>query len=376
MPDAAKLTRLVDELSKPFVHRREEALVLVLGILAREHVLLIGEPGTAKSALARRLASLVNARFFKYLLTRFTEPSELLGPLDIAGLKQGVYRRITRDKLPEAEIVFLDEVFNANSAILNSLLSILQERIVYDGYTEIKTRVWTVIGASNTIPDEPELEALYDRFVLRHLVTPLPAEYWPDLVDRALEIEARGDEAPEPMISLGEIARLYRDVFSVDLSEVKDKLIKLFMIFEEKGLHMSDRRKGKAVKIVAAHALLQGRRRATLEDLHVLKYIAPRDLDDFEKVKTILFEEIRTKDKILQELAEIERNVATIAPEIKRARTYSPRLIDYYKILNQLSNRVKSIAADVEDDEVIAVASRLLDDIQELLEIVSVKLSM
>ncbi|MCE4628119.1 MAG: MoxR family ATPase [Desulfurococcales archaeon] len=374
--ESARLMTLVEELARPFVARREEAMVLVLGLVSREHVLLIGEPGTGKSALARRLASLVDARFFKYLLTRFTEPSELFGPLDIAGLKEGVYRRITRGKLPEAEIAFLDEIFNANSAVLNSLLSLLQERIVYDGYSEIRTSIWTVIGASNTIPEEPELEALYDRFVLRHLVQPVPAEYWDELIDRAIVIEREGYEAPRPIVTLEDIAKAYEEIFKVDLSPVKDKLLKLFMIFEEKGMHTTDRRKGKAAKIIAAHALIHGRRRADLADLHVLRYIVPRDIDDFEKVKAILFEEVRTRDKIIQELGEIRRSLEAMKPEIKKARTYSPRLIDYYKMLNQLSNRIKSMVADVDDEELINMASELLDEIQELLSIISLKLSM
>lgn len=169
----AKAKKFVEELAKPFVGREEEAYVIALAIITGEHAVLIGEPGTAKSALARRAAELINAKFFKYLLTKFTEPDELFGPLDISALKQGKYVRITKNKLPEAEIAFIDEIFNANSAILNMFLTIMNERILYDGYNEIRVPLWTMIAATNSVPEEPELQALYDRFLFKHFVKPI-----------------------------------------------------------------------------------------------------------------------------------------------------------------------------------------------------------
>jgi MoxR-like ATPase len=147
-------------------------------------------------------------------------------------------------------------------------------------------------------------------------------------------------------------------------------------MFEEKGLHLTDRRKGKAAKLVAAHALLNGRMEAEITDLSVLKYVAPRDLDDFDKVAAILFEEIKTKEKILADLAEIEANLRRIEPEIRRAGILSPRLIDYYKILKELESKIRIVASDFEDEDVLNKASELLGLVSELLEAVTVKLNM
>ncbi len=362
------------ELAYPFVGREEEAKVLTLALLAREHVLLVGEPGTAKSALARRAAELLNVRFFKYLLTRYTEPAELFGPLDIKGLQEGVYKRITRDKLPEAEIAFLDEVFNANSAILNALLSILQERVLYDGYTEIRVPLWTMIGASNRIPDEPELEALYDRMLLRHFTRPVEENKWSELLDAAWNIESGKIPVPQPIMGLAELKQLHQTVLEVDYQPVKTKLIKLYAIFEEKGVHLTDRRKGKALKVIAANAVLSGRTIASEEDLIVLKYVAPRDEDDLDKVLAIIAEELKTPAKYLRELADIENNTRELARIIEGIPEYDPRLVEVHRNLRIARERVLELARESGNEQVETRAQEVVYEIDTLLEKVSRKL--
>ncbi len=362
------------ELAYPFVGREEEAKVLTLALLAREHVLLVGEPGTAKSALARRAAELLNVRFFKYLLTRYTEPAELFGPLDIKGLQEGVYKRITRGKLPEAEIAFLDEVFNANSAILNALLSILQERVLYDGYTEIRVPLWTMIGASNRIPDEPELEALYDRMLLRHFTRPVEENKWSELLDAAWNIESGKIPVPQPIMGLAELKQLHQTVLEVDYQPVKTKLIKLYAIFEEKGVHLTDRRKGKALKVIAANAVLSGRTIASEEDLIVLKYVAPRDEDDLDKVLAIIAEELKTPAKYLRELADIENNTRELARIIEGIPEYDPRLVEVHRNLRIARERVLELARESGNEQVETRAQEVVYEIDTLLEKVSRKL--
>ena len=122
---ARRLQMAARTLENTFLGKSEVIRLMMVTTIAGEHMVLVGPPGTAKSALVRLFAKLVQAHYFEYLLTRFTEPNELFGPIDIQKFREGKYERRMEGMLPEAEIAFLDEIFKANSAILNSLLSVL-----------------------------------------------------------------------------------------------------------------------------------------------------------------------------------------------------------------------------------------------------------
>jgi len=369
-----KLRELLAELEKPFIGRSEEARLLVLSLVSGEHVLLIGEPGTAKSALARRLADLVKARFFKYLLTRFTEPDELFGPLDINALREGRYVRVTRGKLPEADIAFIDEIFNANSAVLNMLLTLMNERIVYDGYSEIRIPLLTLISASNNVPDEPELQAIYDRFLIRHFLKPVSEDLWGKLIDASWLIEQGVYQDVKPVVTIEEVKATSSLVFKVDVGGVKEKLLKLYAVLEDQGVHLTDRRKGKALKVIAANALLDGRMKAVEEDLFMLKYIAPRDREEAEKVYSILLDEVEAREKHLRELSEIEANIREAKAYILRSPELDPRLLDYLRSFETLRDKLEKLARDASDEVVRKRAIDVLGELNDAIDIVKRKL--
>jgi len=370
------VNRFKKELEKPFVGREEEALVITFALVTSEHAILVGEPGTAKSAIARRAADLLRARFFKYLLTKYTEPDELLGPLDIAALKEGRYVRITRGKLPDAEIAFLDEIFNAGSAILNALLTLINERIIYDGYVEIPVPLWTLISASNTVPEEQEYQALYDRFLLRHFVKPVSEDKWPMLLEASWKIEREGYRAPQPVLSIEDLKTINSLILSVDVSRVKQQLVKLYAVLEDQGVHLTDRRKGKALKVIAAHAFLNNRLVASEEDLFALKYVAAGTREEAEKVQVILLEELGTRERLLSELREVEENIREAKAFIARVREFDPRLIEYLRGFERAREKIRRIAESATDEYVKKRALDLLVEVGNMVEDIKKRLLM
>src|SRR6476661_3082270 len=166
----------IGPLKKRFVGRDEVIDLIALAVVAGEHLFLHGPPGTAKSALIRHFAQAVEGRYFEYMLTRFSEPNEIFGPVDIAKLREGTVVTVTTGMLPEAEFVFLDELFNANSAILNNLLTVLNERVYRRGAATHRLPLLSLFSASNHLPDDETLRALFDRFLLRCSVDNLPRQ--------------------------------------------------------------------------------------------------------------------------------------------------------------------------------------------------------
>src|SRR6476646_3353530 len=183
---------VTDGLKRRFVGRDEVIDLIALAGVAGEHLFLFGPPGTAKSALIRAFATAVDGRYFEYLLTRFSEPNEVFGPIDLVKLREGTVATVTAGMLPEAEFVFLDELFNANSAILNNLLTVLNERLYRRGREVVRLPLLSLFSASNHLPEDEALEALFDRFLLRCKVEPLPRAHMGALLDAGWALERDG----------------------------------------------------------------------------------------------------------------------------------------------------------------------------------------
>src|ERR1700760_3913257 len=187
---AARFQEAARVMEQHFLDKQEVIRLLLVSVAAGEHMLLVGPPGTAKSALVRTFSRLIDAQYFEYLLTRFTEPNELFGPVDIRAFREGTYTRKTETMLPEAEIVFLDEIFKSNSAILNSLLTILNERRFSNGSRILNVPLLSMFGASNEVPNDDNLAAIFDRFLLRVVSDNLDSYHFHNLIAKGIANEA------------------------------------------------------------------------------------------------------------------------------------------------------------------------------------------
>src|SRR5688572_80535 len=207
-----RLRILASTLERQFLGKDEVIRLLMIAVVAGEHCVLLGPPGTAKSALIRSLAELMQAKYFEYLLTRFTEPNEIFGPVDIAAFREGHYRRNTAGMLPEAEVVFLDEVFKSNSAILNALLTLLNERKYTSGGQILKCPLISVFAASNEVPADETLNAIFDRFLLRVRSDNLEAYHFSELLQRGIahEVKQMSGVTVQPVLSAKELAEMGR----------------------------------------------------------------------------------------------------------------------------------------------------------------------
>ncbi len=272
-----RLRALAGNLERQFLGKDEIIRLLLIAVVAGEHCVLLGPPGTAKSALIRSLSELMQARYFEYLLTRFTEPNEIFGPVDIAAFREGQYRRNTTGMLPEAEVVFLDEVFKSNSAILNALLTLLNERKYTSGGQVLKCPLISVFAASNEVPGDETLNAIFDRFLLRVRSDNLDAYHFSDLLQRGIQQEIRQmtGQRPQPVLAAKELAELGR-TFGQRMN-FTDAFLSAYkgLVFQirAEGISLSDRRVVKMLKLFAASAFIDGRPSADASDFFVLKHI-------------------------------------------------------------------------------------------------------
>lgn len=300
-----KIQALLHHLNHGLVDREPALKAALLTVLAGENIVLIGPPGTGKSLLARRIAQGLGGdqglRYFEYLLTKFSTPEELFGPLSITALKNDRFHRNTDGYLPSVELAFLDEVFKASSSILNALLTLMNERIFHNGADPQHAPLRALIAASNELPtDKEELAALYDRFLLRcfvdyvspdnlpHLLAASAAGSAPPLADpitgQDMEHLKTALEAvtlpPEAAQALQKIWHAHRDTFKEDRRE-----------------QLSDRRLMKCLHLLRVSAATNGRTTVDLSDVLLLKDCLWNHPDNRQTVQQLVLDVLRRHNR-------------------------------------------------------------------------------
>ena len=267
----------IAELERGLLQRDVAARALLLAALAGEHVLLLGPPGTAKSELARRLQRLLpGAHYFERLLTRFTVPEELFGPLSLRALEEDRYERLTEGYLPSAEVAFLDEVFKANSAILNTLLGLLHERQFDNGSQRLPVPLVCLVGASNEVPQDESLHAFYDRFLLRVPVQPVDDAHFTALL--LADAPGAGATPAHALIDPTVVDALRERAPQVPLGEAAlALLLQARQHASESGQTVSDRRWRQLVALLQLQAASRQANEVGPWDLWLLPFVLAAD---------------------------------------------------------------------------------------------------
>ena len=347
MTGAEKLKKIRDELRQTFLERADLIDGALAALLSSNHVLVIGPPGTAKSMLADELCRRIEgADYFQWLLTRFTTPEEIFGAVSLKALEQDDYRRVISRKLPEAHIAFLDEIFKANSSILNALLTLINERLFHNGKEIARVPLLTLFGASNELPEEEELTALYDRFLVRFVVNYIVEDF---RFLRMLESQAQPERTSLNFAELTEMQKQVRDV-SVP-SHVYRSIADIRRELNKKSIQASDRRYRQSISLLQAHAYLEGEKEVHEKDLFFLEHVLWRDPGEHEQVRNTIRELILGYEEEITELLYESREIRDSAQRPWETSDEQARaLIEFHTKLRNILVKV---------DQIIEKAKRL-----------------
>jgi MoxR-like ATPase len=293
-----KLRKIRDELQQSFLERTELIDGALAALLAAQHVLIIGPPGTAKSMLADEICRRISgASYFQWLLTKFTTPEELFGAVSLKALEADDYRRVTEHKLPEAHIAFLDEVFKASSSILNAILTIINERLFHNGRQVAPVPLLTLFGASNELPEDDELLALYDRFLLRFVVGYINEDF------RFLKMLQMKEPSEHTAITLEELRQMQTETQALPIPTIVLRgIADIRRELGKKNIIASDRRYRQSLSLMQALAFLHGRPAVAESDLFFLEHVLWKDPGEQGEVHNIIHGLIHGYEDQVQEL--------------------------------------------------------------------------
>jgi len=344
------LLALRSDLRANLFEREREIDSFMLALIAREHVFLFGTPGVGKSLLTKAFSTGCEKRFVPKLLSKLSTYEDVFGGLKVSGIMEDRYERISDGYAQSAEILFLDEIWKCNGAVLNSLLSILNERSFDDSGVRYQTPLEVAVGCSNETPQDESLGALYDRFLFRHDVAPLKDR-------RNLAALLRGHRVEiSARVSAEEIEVLRAAAAQVDIEPVIDLAIDTFGALEREGFAVSDRRKAATMKAVRASAVLAGRSVATAEDLLRIADCVWSDPSDAPRVYGIVSENampvlgqaLALYDAAVEQFGRVD--LGSVTPD---------RIAEVGRVNREMKRIVSEVSGLGDSDQVVEVAGKI-----------------
>jgi MoxR-like ATPase len=368
-----KFASLRKELNAVFPERSDVIDGALTSMVAGEHVLMVGPPGTAKSALVRAVAGAFDGRYFERLMTKFSTPEELFGPVSLRALEQDRFERVTTKKLPEAEIAFVDEVFKSNSAILNSLLTIMNERLFHNDGNVMNCPLVSMFGASNELPEGKELEALYDRFMMRFNVNYL-------VNDSSIRTMLKGATLTvETKMNMEDLRAAQKGAAAVTVTPATvEKMLEVRSALKQAGVHISDRRFFKAQRLLKAAAWLAGSVETAVEDIGILVDAFWSDPADRTKVAKKVGEITDPTSLKVQELMDSARetfnHLSGIDPKAAKA-AYTGAAAKALNVIQDIRARAKSLSANEGSRRLKTLSADAIDDLdvmeQQLVKLIT-----
>lgn len=330
-----KLNHLKEQLTAYFKERDAAIEGCLLTIITQQNCVLYGPPGVAKSMLISAMMKGIEAKKFDWLLSKFSQPEELFGPYSIPKLKEGSFERITTGKLPESNVAFLDEMFNGNSSILNSMNQLMNERIFERKHVDLLS----VFAATNFEPEDPFLVAYVDRFLFRYLIEEIhDATNFKAMLDQ-LDFTLKNFEP----ITLEELEQIHNYLEKIDIKKITPLIVRIREDLKANGIIPSSRRYRASILALKAYALLDNRNEVISDDLLLLKHLLWTNKKDIQLIESLLLQIVspvlKQMNDLLNEAIEIYQKLKSDSDE----KNHEMRIIESTKKLREILDNLKYI---------------------------------
>ena len=343
----AKMSQIFVEMNNLFVERDELIKLMELAIVTGTNLLMLGPPGTGKSAITYEMCGRIeNANYFQWMLNKTSDPSEILGPFSVKEMENDKFMRITTGKLPEAHIAFMDEVFKSNAPTLNALLTIMNEHIFYNDGKPVEVPLISMFGASNEPPEDESLDAMYDRFIFR-----MNVQYIHDAANKkrmhSNYVDSRAgllNMVNKTTITLEEVQALQAAAKTVKVpKDIINKFIRLISDLDRQAVHISDRRQNECFKVMQGSAVLAGRNNVTLDDFKSLIYVLWEKEEHIPLIESSILKMVNPYDDRFKELKENFNQVKTDIESITDSSQKSKKAIESKGVIEKIASKTNKL---------------------------------